>query len=82
MFECSEPDFFRERNHHQAKSRAQWRAHGGTSDLFKDSRADRELGHLEGHANNGLDIPNDDLASDIQCAARSAFAEVTHLIAP
>ena len=37
---------------------------------------------MQGHANDRFDVPSDDLASDIQCAACSAFADVPDLIAP
>ena len=48
---------------------------------MEDCRANRELGHLQGRTNDGLNVANVDLACNIQNATRSAFDNVTRLMA-
>ena len=40
-----------------------------------------ELGHVQGHQDDGFNVPNEDLASDVQSPTSSAFDDVAHLVA-
>ena len=70
-----------ERATHEAQSRTQWRSHRRASDLLEDCSSNRELGHFQGHANDWLDVSNDDLAGDVQSTACSAFDDISNLVA-
>ena len=49
--------------------------------MVEDGGTNRELCHLRGRADDGLDVANVDLASDVQSTASSAFDHIPLLVA-
>ena len=48
---------------------------------WENSSANGKLGHFQGHADDGFDVPSEDLAGDVQSVASSALDDVAHLVA-
>ena len=72
------PDLLGQWDDHQAKSGAQWRSHRGATNLLVNRG---ELGHLQGHEDDGLNVSDVDLAGYVGGATPSAFDHVTGRVA-
>ena len=49
--------------------------------MLEDCGANGELGHFQGHPDDGLNVSNGDLAGSVQSPTCSAFDDVAHLVA-